>query len=95
MNTYEIDDPAVASAIAVCWLVQKRRGVQVVEAAASERHGLRCAWCDYPPDVLLGWIVDFLEDPGTKVKVELFERLAHAEQKRRVLIALHPEEVPV
>lgn len=88
---YEINDPAVASACAVCWMVRTRMGVQVIEGSASERHGPACAWCEYPPSVLLGWVSDYLEDPANGRDIALFGRLAHAEQKRRVLVALHPE----
>lgn len=81
---------AEAIACAICWLYRWRGPVRMdnLRPAISDRHGLTCDWCEFPPVKLLQLAdLDFKTDP----RVRTFERLPQLEQRRLVDRALHAE----
>jgi hypothetical protein len=53
-------DPAVIVAISCCWLVRSRKSPGPEFAAQTfQRHPETCQFCDFPLDVLMGYIVEF------------------------------------
>jgi hypothetical protein len=76
-------------ACAICWL-SKQSGlpdIPVLRSAVSQRHGLSCDWCDYPPDYLLELARVNEDTPAART----FARLSPLAQRQLVDKALHAE----
>jgi hypothetical protein len=84
-HAFEITDPAVACAVARCWL--GRQANPLLKLAGV--HPVLCGWCDYPLDLLICSLNDFwaLEDNWKSIRD--FGRMSRAVQENLVKRAAH------
>ena len=81
---FNVSDPAIASAIAQCWLHRTKD----MPASVQLNH-LTCDWCSYPLDVLINSLNDFWRDEDSEYKERDFRQLAPQVQRRLVEKAAH------
>lgn len=79
-----VTDPAVASAIAQCWL-HRSEGMPLSVKLNHET----CDWCSYPLDVLMNSLNDFWRDDDAEYRERDFRALPKAVQRRLVEEAGH------
>lgn len=78
-HAFEITDPAVAAAVAQCWLARSDKNTVQIRLD----HG-SCDWCDFPLDVLMVSLNDFWRDDDTHIREREFRGLPKVVQRRLV-----------